>query len=58
MLLKLATYIYAGRLGEGPYWMDVVVEDDYTDHDPQTEHDRLLIPEFRSVITENTAFCL
>ena len=34
--------------------MDVVVEDDDTDHDAKTEHDRLLITELGSVVTEIT----
>lgn len=39
-----------GRLGEGPDRMDVVVEDDDPDHDPQAERHRLLAGESAAVL--------
>lgn len=48
-------HVNFGRLGESPDRMDVVVEDDDPDHDPQAERHRLLAGESAAVLPEGGA---
>lgn len=48
--LDAAFHVYFGGLGEGPHRVDVVVEDDDPDHDPQTEGHGLLAGEAAPVL--------
>lgn len=50
----VATHIDFRRLGEGSYWMDIVVQDDYPDHHPEAETHRLLTGESAPVLSDRT----
>lgn len=51
---RASTHIDFGRLGESSHRVDVVVQDDDSDHDPQTERHRLLACESATVLPGGT----
>lgn len=48
------THVDFRRLGESSYRMDVVVQDDDPDHDPEAEGHRLLAGESAAVLPDRT----